>query len=293
LHATKLPDGRLVPKGKLRRETIISGARDNYGNLPEDYLERLGAMRGRYYDRYVLGLWASYEGVVYGEVWDPNIHVPERPKEWDRWGGYPPPDWPRFRSFDFGFNNPFVCQWWARDDDEVYWRYREIYMSHRTLPEHKAQIRELEEAELAVLQEKCKEEGRKPPDYFYCSLSVADHDAGDRAILEREPYRILTRPANKMGDAIDSGVQTVFKMLEEKRIRLVRDALVEKDSRLEHDDLPTCTEEEIGSLHYPKPQDSVLVNAKRERPVKKDDHGHDALWYLMYTLKTRRRVEVH
>ena len=292
---SKLPDGRVLPAGRVRRETIISGARDNYGNLPDDYLERLGAMRGRYYDRYVLGLWASYEGVLYGEVWNPNPdgHLVHRPEAWSRWGGHPPPDWPRYRSFDFGFNNPFVCQWWARDDDGVFWRYREIYMSHVTVPEHKKLIRQLEEKELDDVREAQRREGDTPIERLPFQLSVADHDAGDRAILEREPYRIITRPANKMNDAIDAAVPHVFKMLEERRIRFVIGARVERDSRLEHEDKPTCTEEEMGALHYPKPQDSVLIQAKRERPVKEDDHGHDALWYLFWTLKTKPRVEVY
>jgi phage terminase large subunit len=121
-------------------------------------------------------------------------------------------------------------------------------------------------------------------------MSVADHDAGDRAILERGPYAIITRPAKK--DDVDTGVQTVYEMLAQRRIRFVRDARVELDPALDAHELPTCTEDEMPMLHYPVDMDTALTKRKREGPVKENDHGHDALWYLMYTIRTAVKVEV-
>jgi phage terminase large subunit len=285
----KLPNGVVVPKGTLVSETILAGPLDNMENLSNAYLARLARFKGRYHARYVLGQWTSYEGIVFGDVWNPNVHCPPRPPEWERWGGYPPHNWPRFRSFDFGFNNPFVCQWWARDHDNVFWRYREMYMSHRTVPDHKAKIRAEEEKELAVLVAACEREAIAPPLRLPFSYSVADHDLGEREILAQSPHRIITYPARK---EIESAVQTVYDLLSEGRIRLVQGALVEQDQSLLHDDKPTCTEEEMPQLHYPTTQHTSLVTRQREGPVKENDHGFDALAYLFDTLKNKNRPSV-
>lgn len=45
----------------------------NAENLPPDYLEGMEALyKGQYYDRYVLGKWASYEGLVHAELTEEN-----------------------------------------------------------------------------------------------------------------------------------------------------------------------------------------------------------------------------
>ena len=38
-----------------------------------------------------------------------------------------------FSWWTSGYTNPFVCQWWALDQDGRMYRYREIYMSKRTV----------------------------------------------------------------------------------------------------------------------------------------------------------------
>jgi hypothetical protein len=70
------------------------------------------------------------EGVVY-DGWD-RVHLIDR---FDI-----PPDWRRIRSIDFGYTNPFVCQWWAIDGDGRMYLYREIYHTKRTVKVHAEQI---------------------------------------------------------------------------------------------------------------------------------------------------------
>lgn len=43
-----------------------------------------------------------------------------------------PPDWSRFRSIDFGYNNPFACLWFAIDSDSNIYITDEFYQSHTT-----------------------------------------------------------------------------------------------------------------------------------------------------------------
>lgn len=285
----RLGNKREIPAGQPIYEVILSGIHDNQENLDDAYLARLQRYKGKFKDRFVLGLWFDFEGTVYADVWEPDRHIVMRPAEWDQWGGYPPWDWPRYRSFDFGFANPFVCQWWARDNDGCFWRYRELYMSRRTTPEHKKLIQREEQRELASAQQRCVELKRTPPEWLNTYLSVADHDAGDRAILEEGSYFISTVPARK---DVETGVQTVYDMLAEGRIKFVRGALLEVDQSLEAEEAPTCTEEEIPELHYPKRQDTELAKRQREGPVKEKDHGHDAMMYLFDTLKHESGVEV-
>jgi phage terminase large subunit len=91
----------------------------------------LDALTGVRYKRGRLGLWAGVEGSVY-EDFDQQIHVIKP---------FPiPPTWARYRVIDFGFRNPFVCQWWASDEDGRLYLYREIYMSGRTIADHAAQM---------------------------------------------------------------------------------------------------------------------------------------------------------
>lgn len=60
-------------------ELIQTCSADNH-HLPADYLEQLGTLTGTDYERYVLGKWVGYEGLVYDE-WDPDIHVYTMPDD--------------------------------------------------------------------------------------------------------------------------------------------------------------------------------------------------------------------
>jgi len=56
------------------------------------------------------------------------------------------------------------------------------------------------------------------------------------------------------------------------RIFLMRDSLVARDPDLVERKLPTCTEEEI---------ESYIWDEKKDLPVKRDDHGNDAMRYCV------------
>lgn len=289
----KLPDDTILQAGSLWAETIMAGAHDNMENLSRDYLARLAMFKGRYYDRYVRGLWVAFEGVVY-DHWDRGLHVVRRPASWRKWGGYPPPEWPIYRAIDFGYVNPFVCQWWARDPDGCFWMFREIYMTRRTIVEHGKKIRLLEEKHLTTLRERervnARDEARDIKDIKYLNLynSYSDHDAGDRALLEVED--IYTEPADK---EVSAGIQTVYQMLtpfldsagqKRCRIKLVEDSLVEVDEALKHEERPLCTVDELPGYRYTPRRDSDTTKEAREEPLKENDHGCDAMRMLMHSL---------
>ena len=210
------------------------------------YIARLDALTGARKQRLRHGRWVQSEGVVY-EGWDAALHHIARFEI--------PKDWRRFRAVDFGFTNPFVCQWWAVDPDGRMYLYREIYMTQRTVQQHSGQIKALSEGERI-------------------ETTVCDHDAEDMATLRQ--CGIPTTPAQK---AVSQGLQVVMERLRKAkdnkpRLFILRDSLVETDRGLVEAKKPVCTDQEIDGY--------VWANrATREEPVKESDHGMDTMRYAV------------
>ena len=231
---------------------LLSRHKDNPSLTPK-YLETLNLLSGVRRDRLFLGKWAAAEGMVY-EDWDAATHIKDRFEI--------PTNWLRFRVVDFGYTNPFCCQWWAVDDDGRAYRYREIYRTQTLVEDHARNISALTGGE-------------------EIENTVADHDAEDRATLLR--YDIVTAPAEK---AISTGIECVAARLRvqpdgKPRLFLMRDSLLQRDDRLADAGKPWCTEQEFDGYVYPKSQDGKPV---KEKPVQVDDHGLDCVRYGMMWL---------
>lgn len=52
------------------------------------------------------------------------------------------PDWPRYRSIDFGYENPFVCLYIAIDAEDRVIVYDEYVKQHRTMEQHAIALRD-------------------------------------------------------------------------------------------------------------------------------------------------------
>lgn len=246
-----------VHAGKMKR--IISVHQDNpllYDHKSMDwtpqgraYLAKLDKLSGHRRLRLRDGKWANAEGVVY-DTFSDSLHIIEKSI---------PSHWRRIRSIDFGFTNPFVCQWWAIDEDGRIYRYRELYGTRRIVEDWAKKIMELSVGETI-------------------EATVSDHDAEDRATLER--HGIETVPAHK---AVQPGIQAVearLRVAEDGRPRLflVRDAIEERDPTLLEAKSPTCTDEELDCYVYPPGKNG---KSKKEEPVKENDHGCDAMRYAV------------
>jgi phage terminase large subunit len=210
----------------------------------------LDALTGVRYKRGRLGLWVAAEGQVY-EEYDDAVHLVNRFEI--------PLDWRRFRSVDFGYTNPFSCSWYAMDPDGRLYRYRQIYFTGRLVEDHARQINELSKGERI-------------------EATVADHDAEDRATLER--YGIPTKAAVK---DISPGLQAVAARLRragdgKPRLFLMRDSLVETDPSLRARFKPTSTEDEFPLYVWPEARDGKAI---KELPVDENNHGLDELRYLV------------
>jgi len=194
------------------------------------------------------GHFASFYGAVY-KVFDRKRHVIE---PFDI-----PADWQRWRSIDWGFNNPFVCLWLARNPDNQWFVYREHYKAQDSLANHAEKILRVSSGEKFV-------------------KTYADHDAQDR--YEFRNLGIRTYNAKKDVHNGIEAVQTVLKLQGNNQPRLFI--------------FNNCknTIREMGSYRYPEGTDT---KDPKDEPEKKDDHTCDALRYVIYSVERKRSAGIY
>ena len=211
----------------------------------KNYIARLDRLTGARKQRLRYGKWVQSEGMVY-DAYDPKIHLIDRDEVQIQ------EDWRKFKVIDFGFTNPFVCQWWAVDHDGRMYMCREIYHTQRTVKKHSETINKYEKTK----------------------ITVCDHDAEDRATLVENGI-----PNIQAKKAVSVGIDRVQERLAvaedgKPRIYFLRDSIIEIDQSLVDAKKPWCTEQEFA--------DYVWSNKKtKEEPVKENDHGMDAVRYAV------------
>lgn len=254
--------------------TILESRHEDNPSITPEYLELLSKLTGVRLLRLNKGIWAAAEGMVYADVWNAAVHlitaILTNSKDIDRWGV--PLSWPRYWTFDFGFTHPFVWQAWAEDADGRLYRYAEIYRSQRLVEDHAADILELHGAKMGPRGLEWPATTPRP------QALICDHDAEDRATLERH-LGMPTKPATKM---VSPGIQAVASRLKiagdgKPRLFYVRDALVYRDPIMVDKVKPTCSEEEIEAYVW----DTSNGRKKGEEPVKYEDDGMDATRYMV------------
>ncbi len=231
-----------------------------------DYIAKLDALTGVRYYRLRKGLWVAAEGVIY-EDFDPAFHmVDSMPIGWHRW--------PRYWSVDFGYVNPFVCQFWAQDPDGRLWLYREIYRTGKTVDECAHEI--LQAVGITVYPD-----GRRAGRWMepQPTAIICDHDAENRAVLARE-LQLGTRPAKKN---VSPGIQAVQARFRRRGdgtagLYILRGARTHRpDPDLVDKLKPTCTADELPAYVW----DTAPGKRVKEDPLKLDDHGCDAMRYMV------------
>ncbi len=216
-----------------------------------DYLGRLDDLSGVLQARLRDGKWVQAEGVVY-DKWDAAVHLVD-PVE-------VPAFWRRYWSIDFGFTNPLCWQFWAEDPDGRLHLYREIYQTGRLV------------ADVAEWVRKTTHDDPRP------DVVITDHDPEAMAVIERT-LGVTCTPANKTDKK--GGLQQVKDRLRragdgKPRLTVSKAALCHlPDEGLRAVGKPTSTAGEI---------DSYVWNprlARNEEPLKENDHGCDAMRYLV------------
>lgn len=209
----------------------------------------LDSLTGVRYSRLRKGLWVSVEGLIYGEYYDPAFHLIE-PFEI-------PGEWTKYRVVDFGLSHPFVCNWFATDNDGRLYLYRQIYMTGRTVATHAIKIKELSQGEII-------------------KDTICDHDAEDRLTLKENGIPNIAAKKDVL-----SGINKVQERLKRQidgkpRLFIFKNSLVEEDQTLKMDHKPYSTEQELDSY--------IWANTSKEQPVKEYDHGLDTVRYMVVHL---------
>jgi len=193
----------------------------------------------------IRGEFASFYGAVF-KTYSRRIHVMEPfgiPREWRK-----------YRSFDFGFTNPFVCLWLAQDKDDNWYVYQEYYQAQTGIQEHIGKVKMLSKDEIYV-------------------DSYADpENAGDRNEMKKAGIpTIMARKDINRGIEL---MQSKFK--------------VKGDGKPSLFIFRTCrnTCREIPIYHYAK---GTNTKNPQDIPVQKNDHTVDALRYGIYTTEKPRK----
>lgn len=227
----------------------LTGQITEQGRRTLAVLDNLSGVR---YQRLRLGKWVSAEGQIY-EGYDPAVHLIDRFEI--------PAGWRRIRVIDFGLVHPFVCQWWALDEDGRMYLYREIYMTGRTVKTHAGQIKALSAGERI-------------------ETTICDHDAEDRMTLQENGIPNIAAKKDVLQGI--GKVQDRLAIQADGRPRLffLRDSLAEVDQGLRLNRKPICTVDEIEGYIWQN-------SATKEAPVKAEDDGMDATRYGVMYLEKR------
>lgn len=115
-------------------EFIQSRVQDNHIllEIQPDYLKQLEALPPKLRKAWLDGDWNVFEGQFFEDFFDRPEHYADR--QWTH--VIDPfaidPAWKIYRSFDWGYNKPFSCGWWAVDFDGVVYRILELYGCTKT-----------------------------------------------------------------------------------------------------------------------------------------------------------------
>ena len=113
---------------------IQAGVRDNKAlmEMQPDYIKQLEALPPKIREAWLNGSWDVYMGQFFEDFYNFPDHYA------DRVGTHVidpfeiPDGWKIYRSFDWGYNKPFSCGWWAVDYEGVAYRILELYGCDKT-----------------------------------------------------------------------------------------------------------------------------------------------------------------
>jgi phage terminase large subunit len=250
---------RSRPGGKLTRyqsthkdnPRFFDRARGEWTADGRAYLATLDRYTGHLRKRFLDGIWAAAEGLVF-DGFETEVHL--LPEGWT-----PPAGWARVWSIDWGFTSPLVLQLWAVDGDGRMYLYRELY---------RTQVRATEAGEWAKGE---VDAGREPPP----RAIVCDHDPLMKAEFD-SAFGYMTCDLADKKDLL-AGIQVVQERFAKQaddrpRIYFARNAVVKPDARLSDAGRPASTVDELSAYIWDK-------NSVKDQPLDKDNHGADACRY--------------
>ena len=108
---------------------IQAGVRDNKALMQAqpDYIRQLEALPPKLKEAWLEGAWDVHMGQYFEDFHDRPEHYADRRYTHVIEPFEVPEGWKVYRSFDWGYNRPFSCGWWAVDFDGVVYRILEMY----------------------------------------------------------------------------------------------------------------------------------------------------------------------
>ena len=234
-------------KLNLKNLLYVHFTMDDNLSLSEEIKDRYRKMySGVFFKRYILGLWAMAEGIIY-DMFDVDKHVVDVQKlvcegmiTWT--GEY-------YVSCDYGTQNPAAFHLWRKSTDGKWYCIREYYYSGRdkgtqkTDVEYSTDLKEwLEEIE---------------PRYIIVDPSATSF----KAQLKNDGYKVKSAK----NDVLD-GIRFLASMLSQMTIFF--------------DVSCTNTIKEFGSYVW----DAKAADRGEDKPVKEHDHLMDSARYMAYTI---------
>ena len=236
---------------------------ETYKIIPGEELrmEALYALTGIERRRLLDGEWCAAEGLIYNDFLT-ETHITGKPKE----GG------PRLLSIDFGHTHPLVCQWWYVDPNDRMTMTREFYCSEVIVEDLARVIQVYTKA-----------------NHEYITDIICDHDAEDRATLERH-LGVSTTPALKGPSSIRAGIDMVKARLRARlngrpMVQFASNALIHTDPILRDRRWPVSTESEFGVYVWKENQQGDVMDEPKDR----DNHGMDAMRYAVSYIDSTTR----
>ena len=234
----------------LKKLLYVHFTMDDNLSLSEDIKARYRSVySGVFFKRYIMGLWAMAEGIIY-DMFDSEKHVVDVEQlaraEKIKWiGDY-------YVSCDYGTQNATVFLLWRKSDDGKWYCIREYYYSGRDKGTQKT------DAEFSADLRKWL--GGISPRYIIVDPAAASF----KAQLKKDGFHV--KSANN--DVLD-GIRFVASLLTQMKIFF--------DQSCEN------TIKEFASYIW----DGKAAERGEDKPVKEFDHAVDAVRYMAYTIIRR------
>lgn len=247
-----------IDKRIKKRLLYLHFTMDDNLSLSEKVKEKYRAMyAGVFYLRYIKGLWAVAEGLIYTMLTDDNLYTDqERPVALKNTAM-------KAITVDYGTTNPCVfLEVW--DDGQTIWIDQEYRWDSRSEEARRSANPQRTDAQYA--DDMTEFMGMEPQDQC---MVVVDPSAAS-FITELRSRGLYVKPAN---NEVADGIRVVGSLLDKRNIRINKDNCKGLIS-------------EMQSYVW----DDKAAERGEEKPVKQKDHGPDALRYYCYTVLPKWRI---
>lgn len=231
----------------LKRILYVHFTMDDNLSLSEAVKARYRSMySGIFYKRYIMGLWAMAEGIIY-DMFDKDKHVVDVSQLLREgkieWTGE------HYVSCDYGTQNATVFLLWRKSTQGKWYCIREYYYSGREKGLQKTDAEFAEDLKAWL--------GGIKPRYIVLDPAAASF----RAQLKKDGYKVKSA----VNDVLD-GIRFVATLLNQGEILFDRSCI--------------NTIKEYGSYIW----DAKAADRGEDKPVKEHDHAMDAVRYMAYTI---------